>query len=490
MSRLSASNTARRVPAFLILATLPFAIAATAQPDEAPNILILQSLDSQTAPYVTITQHFRARLQEYYDSEMVVAFGASELERVQTAEARRDLEHYADRLRFHYTSDLHIGEIEQLVATLPPPSAVLIGILSVDARDLIFPLGEGTERLVAASSVPVFSAFSDELGLGVVGGRQIQLDLMAETMASTAVQLLNDPAEEPVVRIIPLSDPTFDWRALERWDIDTARLPPESVDRFREPSVWSRYFRWILLVAAVIAFQALSIAALLVQRRHRRQAESASTSLSSRLITAHEDESRRIARELHDDVSQRLAGLAIDAAMLASYPATPQGPETLKQMQGELIRISKDVHDMSYRLHPSIVGELGLVAALRAEIDRIRRAHRQQIEERIEPLREPPSPDIALALYRITQECLTNAVKHAGASLIRVRFGQTRRHYLLDICDDGKGFDIGDRRTETGIGLSSMRERARLAGGRLRVSSSPHAGTRIIAKFPVQGLLT
>jgi signal transduction histidine kinase len=586
----------RRI-ALRLLAVFPLFVAAAtvAQEDEAPSILILQSLDSQAAPYGAITQVFRARLQEHFDvpvsfaeisldarwggrrdrepfqlqlirnraefqrpdlivnigpaaidfwerhrdeldlgvpalsnaresmletmelrpgdagvfaewsiprvidsilellpetREIVVVFGASELERAQSEEARRDLAGFADHIRFHYTSDMSLTEIEALVSGLPPRSAVLVGILSTDAGGLIIPLHEGAERLVAASRAPVFSAFADELGLGVVGGRQIQIARMAQTMASTAAQMLAGPAAEPIVRVVPLSGPTYDWRALERWGIDAARLPPDSVVLFRAPSVWSEYAHWILLAVAVVAAQTLSLAILLLSRRRRRLAESASARLSSRLITAHEDERWRVARELHDDFSQRLAGLAIDAALLGTERQAAPDPDVLAQMHSELVRLSKDVHDMSYRLHPSIVGELGLVAAIRAETDRVRRLHRCRIDERIEPLRDAPSPDVALAIYRILQESLTNAVKHADAESVRVRFRQTRTHYLLEIRDNGKGFHSRGREPEKrGIGLSGMRERARLAGGRLRVASTPGKGTSIIAKIPVKGAL-
>ncbi|HEX5787280.1 MAG TPA: sensor histidine kinase [Woeseiaceae bacterium] len=587
----------RRRPPLRLLAALPLFVAAAtgAQQDEAPSILILQSLDSQAAPYGAITQVFRARLQEHFDvpvsfaevsldarwggrrdrepfqlqlirnraefqrpdlvvnigpaaidfwerhrdeldlgvpalsnaresvlatmelrpgdagvfaewsiprvidsilellpetREIVVVFGASELERAQTEEARRDLAGFTDRIRFHYTSDLSLTEIEALVSGLPPRSAVLVGILSIDAGGLIIPLQEGTERLVAASRAPVFSAFANELGLGVVGGRQIQIDRMSETMASTAAQMLTRPVADPIVRVVPLSGPTYDWRALKRWGIGAARLPPDSEVLFQAPSVWSQYAHWILLVVTVVAVQTFLLAALLLSRRRRRRAESASARLSSRLITAHEDERWRVARELHDDFSQRLAGLAIDAAMLAAERQAAPDPDMLKRMQSELVRISKDVHDMSYRLHPSIVGELGLVAAIRAETDRVRRLRRWRIDERIEPLRDAPPHDVALAIYRILQESLTNALKHADAASVRVRFRQSRNHYLLEVRDDGKGFDSRGRESETGIGLSGMRERARLAGGRLRVGSTPGKGTSIMAKIPVKGPVT
>jgi len=576
----------------VVLAVTLFAgPGAVAQPGAAPNVLILQSLDSQTDPYLTVTQTFRARFQSYYDNpvsfaeisldarwggrkdrepfqvqlirnridvqrpdivvcigpsaidfwqryrdriadsiptvmaaresfieasriepgdagvfsewsipsavdhiltllpetrEVVIVFGGSELERAQTDEAQRLLADYPADVSFTYTSDLAMDDIERLLSEPPEHTAVLLGIFSVDARGLIFPLNTGVEKLVAASNVPVFSAFDTAMGSGVVGGRLIPLVQQALDMADQAVLLLDSPGAEPVVRIVPQSAPTYDWRALRRWGIDAERLPPGSTVLFREPTLWAKYGHWVVLAVAIVVVQMLMIAALLIQRRRLRRAERAASRLSSRLITAHEEERRRVARELHDDLSQRLAGLAIDASFLSSTPDEARRAQLLHQMQPELVRISKDVHDLSYRLHPSIVEEIGLIPAMRAEMDRIGRVTSLAIVDKIRPLRDRPDRDVALCLYRITQESLQNAARHAQATTVTVRLRQGRRFYVLEITDDGQGFAVTDPDTEHGIGISGMRERARGVRGALRVSSAVGKGTRIKAKLPVR----
>ena len=419
-------------------------------------------------------------------NHVVVVFGASELERALTAAAKQNLARYGDRIRFTYTSDMRVSEIENLVSQLPENSAVWVGIFTIDAGALILPFDSGIRRLIDASSAPVFGVFDHELGDGIVGGRLIPTRRMGELMANAAYRQFSGELVQPDFHLVPLSDPVYDWRALERWNIDARRLPAGSHILFRPEQVWSEYGPWLLLIAAALVAQTALIAALLINRRRRRQAENASTRLSGRLISAHEEERWRIARELHDDLSQRLAGLAIDAGFLARGPGTKGYDDALANMHPELIRISKDVHDMSYRLHPSMVGDLGLATALKTEIERIRRRTGCSVELDIQGLHDTLSGELAMCLYRIAQEALNNAIKYAKAHAIRITLLCEKDWVVLEISDDGQGFDVRELERETGIGVSGMRERARLAGGSLELKSSHGSGTTVIARVPTR----
>ena len=136
--------------------------------------------------------------------------------------------------------------------------------------------------------------------------------------------------------------------------------------RFRPPSLWEEHRLLILAGTAIVVLQAALIAALLFQRCAAPHAEKEAAGLSGRLLTAHEDERRRLARELHDDLTQRLARLAIDAGQLERSAGADAS-----EMRKDLVRLSEDVHALSYRLHPSVLDDLGLVEALRAECDRV-----------------------------------------------------------------------------------------------------------------------
>ncbi len=213
--------------------------------------------------------------------------------------------------------------------------------------------------------------------------------------------------------------------------------------------------------------------------------EAALRDLSRRLIRAQERERAFVARELHDDLSQRLALLAIEAGR-AELAAEDSGPrqETLKSLREGIVRLSEDVHDLAYHLHPSILGELGLAEALRAECDRRARqvgfAVRVSIGEGSDIVESEP----ALCLFRVAQEALGNVARHAQARIVAVSLRRSHGGQLLEVRDDGRGFDpaVGGRpRT---LGLASMRERVELVRGTLRIDSVPGEGTVVSAWVP------
>jgi two-component system sensor histidine kinase UhpB len=302
--------------------------------------------------------------------------------------------------------------------------------------------------------------------------------------ARSAAEILRDGAARNPRKLIETSAPTYDWRELQAWNIDPDRLQPGSIVQFKPPSVLEQYFGWVVLIALALLVQSLLVGALLLQHRRRRRAELASRDLGSRLINAHEEERRRIARELHDDLSQRLARLSIDASYVAANPEADVSREILQNMQPELVSVSKDVHDMSYRLHPSLLEDLGLGAALQAECDQLRRRSGLNIVERIGDLPVQPPRDVALCVYRIAQEALHNAIRHAKAGTIEIAVESGAQSLNLTVSDDGVGFEQAEDHTHIGLGLSSMRERARLVGGSLAIHSRPGQGTTVSLTVP------
>jgi len=421
-------------------------------------------------------------------SHVVVVFGTSDHERRLANGARMELEGTFDGLTFDYTNDLGLRELQDRLGSLSPGSAILYGLFDSDVNGILMHGHAGLELVRAASKVPVFGLYEDQLGLGIVGGRLMRLEQIGREIAAKAERALHERPMEIDWTVVELSEPVYDWRELGVWDIDLDGLPADSIIRFRPSPPWEQYGGWVLLTALVIAAQTLLVSALLLQRRRRRLAEQDSASLSRRLITAHEDEHRRIARELHDDLSQRLARLSIDAGYLVSRQGTEAANEVLHNMQPELVRISKDIHDMSYRLHPSLVDDLGIAAALRAECERVRRRTGAAIVEKISDIRDKIPHDTALGIYRIAQAALGNAVTHAQADSIEVTLDHDERMLILTVHDNGVGFDPAAERAGHGLGLSSMRERARLASGSLNIRSRPGQGTTVIAAVPVAGV--
>ena len=410
-------------------------------------------------------------------SQLVLVFGDTHSERTLADAARQQLAPYSHRLTLTFTNDLTIPQLQDMLAGLPDGTAVLFGIFSTDSQGVALKQYSGLAMVRAASRVPVFGAFDDQLGQGIVGGRLIQVDSIGKQIAESARAILMQEQKSGSWTVFDQSEPKYDWRELDAWNIDPARLPPGSSVLFEPPSLWDRYAGWLLGFLLVVLVQSLLLITLLFQRRKRRSAELAQASLGRRLISAHEDERRLLARELHDDLSQRLARVAIDAGFVRSQFGSERAAGVLDDLHSELASISKDVHGLSYRIHPSLVDDLGLAAALRSEVDRLRRQTEVPISLEIDKFAQQPSTDVALCCFRIAQESLHNALKHAQASGIEVRLEQDGQALKLSVADDGVGLVPAKVEDHFSLGMSNMRERAALVNGHLEIKSGPGRGT-------------
>jgi PAS domain S-box-containing protein len=207
--------------------------------------------------------------------------------------------------------------------------------------------------------------------------------------------------------------------------------------------------------------------------------------MAGRLIAAQEGERRRIARELHDDLTQRLAVLAIEVGKLERQPdgAEPVAAK-LGGLRGQIVKLSEDVHRLSRRLHPSILDDLGLADALRSECAVFQEREGIEVRYRAEDVPADLPRDVSLTLYRIAQEGLRNAVRHSGAKRLEVSLTGCCADVLLTVDDDGKGFDRYERNGRAGIGLACMEERARLIGAELSIHSAPEKGTTVSVLVP------
>lgn len=219
----------------------------------------------------------------------------------------------------------------------------------------------------------------------------------------------------------------------------------------------------------------------------QKQVEDELRDLSRSLIRAHEEERALLARELHDDVTQRLAVLAIDVGR--AELAAPEGAQAqaMRSIREKLVSISEDIHSLAYQLHPSVLQELGLVEALRAECERRDRHCKVDLSMELDPVPAIVGKDAALCLFRVAQESLNNVVRHADAQTASIVLRQMDGGLLLAVRDDGVGFDPASPEKSRSLGLASMRERVRLLNGTLDIESAPGQGTAIVAWIPVEG---
>jgi len=219
-----------------------------------------------------------------------------------------------------------------------------------------------------------------------------------------------------------------------------------------------------------------------------RESEKDLRRLATQLISAHEEERRSLARELHDDLSQRLAALAIQAGRMEQQAVNRHAidVEACSSLKDQIIAISNEVHSLSRQLHPSILDDLGLTKAVESECTRF--SKREGIEVTFTPENIPGtlSKDVSLSIYRIIQEGLNNIAKHACARRARVALQRTDGSLCLSIQDDGIGFDASEVRRKPGLGLSSMRERTRIIHGMLRITSELEKGTIITVRVPLE----
>jgi PAS domain S-box-containing protein len=251
--------------------------------------------------------------------------------------------------------------------------------------------------------------------------------------------------------------------------------------------------RWILARGKALrdpSGQAVRLVGALTDVSERRLAEEAIRDLSRRLIEAQEDERARLARELHDDLTQRLARLAIDAGRAEQEGSGSPAAEAMCLVRQGLVRLSEDVHALSYRLHPSLLDDLGLAEALRVECDRFRGLSGIAVDLALRELPQAISRSAAICLFRIAQEALTNVDRHARAHTVEVRLRGLDGGLQLAVQDDGLGFDPAAVKGRRSLGHASMRERVRLAGGELDIESAPGHGTTVVAWIPLQEDLT
>jgi signal transduction histidine kinase len=203
--------------------------------------------------------------------------------------------------------------------------------------------------------------------------------------------------------------------------------------------------------------------------------------LSSRLVDAQETERRSISRELHDEIGQSLGALLVDISRLSSNAERPETKSELERMRALAERTLGGVRDMALLLRPSMLDDLGLIAALEWQAREISRRSQMEVAVESEDVKEDLPDEVRVCIYRLVQEALNNAVRHAGAKNAKVTVEQSAVGIEVKVADNGRGFDPARTR---GLGLLGMEERVKRLGGGFSVESKPGQGTTIHALLP------
>jgi signal transduction histidine kinase/ABC-type uncharacterized transport system substrate-binding protein len=441
--------------------------------------------------------------------------GVAQTDRYSQEVARKGLERFAGRLERIDLTMLSMEETLARVASLPPDTIVFYSSILRDGAGRTFVPREALLLVSRASNAPVFGLYDSYMGYGIVGGHLESFEQSGRRAAGLALRILSGewPGAIPFFREQGYVD-LYDGRELARWKIPSSAVPAGGTILYREPSLWESHRQGILAVVAALSLQAILIAALLVQKLRRRKTEHALRDrtdeldsanqrlraeaselertrtvleasqkdfrrLAGSLLTSQEAERGKVARELHDDVSQRLAGIAIETGMLdrESEDFGAAQKEKLKGVVKELMRLSGDVHLLSRRLHPSALDDLGLPEAMRSECARFSRQQGIAVSFEAEDVPGNLSGDVKLCLYRVLQEGLRNVAKHSGATEARVRLAGDDGALRFELKDNGGGFSSDSEGKQHGLGLISMRERVHLAGGEFLLESNPGEGT-------------
>jgi len=241
----------------------------------------------------------------------------------------------------------------------------------------------------------------------------------------------------------------------------------------------------ILLLSGVVQERLRASDELRASQRALEESVEQSQALSGRLLTAVETERSRIARELHDDVSQRLAAFSIVLSrMRQNLPAETPVRSDIVWLQQQTATLVDGIRHLSHELHPNVLRHAGLIPAIRTLCSQLDSAREIRSEVKTKGDGVRVSFDVALCVYRVAQEALQNVVRHSGARLVQVSLAATEAEIALEISDDGRGFDQHGARRSGGLGLTSMDERVRIARGSLQLETMPGGGTRVFVRVP------
>jgi signal transduction histidine kinase len=316
-------------------------------------------------------------------------------------------------------------------------------------------------------------------------------------------------------------DPVFQWNAAQRRANGYAFLRDEvfprrmamlgiadqiagisesqlNAGKLRVAATFADFRRRLIITIGLTIGLGLLLAAFTTRRILRLEAETAGRyqeivvaraelkQLSARLVEAQEEERRSISRELHDEVGQSLTGVLVEMANLSNRIRAGD-LEAVEAKASELKKLLEDavgvVRNMALLLRPSMLDDLGLVPALQWQAREVSKRTGVRVRVAAEGVSEDLPEEHKTCIYRIVQEALHNCVQHAGASVVKVSVRQESNSILLEIQDDGKGFNA---REERGMGLLGIEERVSYLGGTFRVDSAPGTGARLLVALPVR----
>jgi signal transduction histidine kinase len=336
-------------------------------------------------------------------------------------------------------------------------------------------------------------SYTESLDTAARSGKQAQIEIFEgliykyprhkiDALVATAPEPIRPRAASPTAPGFFM----FDWKQLKRWHVREANLPQRSIGMFREQTLFEAHRYWISAIALVVIMLFLLAVYAWFKASQLQLAKNSLIKLSGMLIDSEEKERRRLASELHDDFSQRMALLSIGLETAEELIMREPHQACLKvhELIDSASEIGADLHTVSHRLHSSTLERLGLVPGVSSFCKEFAAQQGVQVEFLHGDIGRNISPDIALCLFRIVQEALRNVKKHSGAAQAQVTLKVEAKTLHLSVRDHGIGFETNLNDCK-GLGLLSMAERCRLQGGELKIISRPRKGTTVDVRLPL-----
>ena len=420
---------------------------------------------------------------------MFVVGGSSDFDKVATSLTKKALDSVKTKSEIVYLTDMEMNSLLEQLRKLPDHSIEFYTSFFQDSTGNRFlNATKALPMIVAASNGPDFGMSDTYLGNGIVGGYVLPFEKQARMTAQIVGGLLDGKQAKAIPIKTLSSEYEFDWRELQHWHIAEASLPLGSVIMFREPGLWERTkWAWITSLLIIAALSSITFY-LQSSRKQLTLAKEKQMQLSGMLINAEEKERSRVASELHDDFSQRLAILALGLENVDE--ATPASLEQVHKQLQELARstseLGSDLHTLSHRLHSSTLESLGLVPAVDALCREFTCKQGIRADFSCDEIPRSINPDAALCIFRIVQEALRNLKKYSGAEEAEVHLRMTGDRLEIRVRDKGRGFSLSELGQNGGLGIRSMEQRARLLGGKFKIHSEPGKGTTLEAWVPLK----
>jgi signal transduction histidine kinase len=419
---------------------------------------------------------------------VVVVGGTAPYDRYLETLVKKSFRKYESSYDFTYLTDLDMPALLERLKNLPPHTIVYhTSIMQDGAGTRFVDAIQSVPLVAAAANAPVFVVDDVDVGRGTVGGYVFSFELGGKAVADMALRIIKGEKPENIPMVRNANTYLFDWQALRRWRLKENELPAGSIVVNKELSLWERNRN--LLIAVILITLVLSSLVVYLQysRKQLIQARDAQSRLSRLLINSQEQERRRLASELHDDFSQRVALIALDLEC-----ASDEIPDFLQSTKKKLLAIwnsvgelGTDLHTVSHRLHSSTLETLGLVPGVTALCEEFSARQSVEVVLSTNGVLGPIPFDVSLCLYRVVQEGLRNIKKHSGAARAEIKLSRIENTLVLILQDYGCGFDLRAINNREGIGIQSMTERVHQLGGEFEIVSEPGKGTSIQTTVPV-----